>query len=151
VLLKNSGLLPLKPGQKIAVIGPNARIAQIMGGGSSQINPHYRISPWHGLVAAVGPDHLSFAPGCGNDRFQPLLSGPLKVEFFDNRDLSGDVVATETLDAAETFWLGMVGGGKLSALDFAARISGQYVPEKTGIHHVGIASAGLSKVLSTAS
>lgn len=146
VLLRNNGVLPLKPGQKIAVIGPNARIAQIMGGGSSQINPHYRVSPWDGLVAAVGADELSFAPGCGNDRFQPLLQGPLKVDFFSSSDLGGDLVATETLDAAETFWLGKVAGGKLSALDFSARITGEFVPEKAGTYQVGIASAGLAKV-----
>ncbi|UYN98576.1 MAG: glycoside hydrolase family 3 C-terminal domain-containing protein [Devosia sp.] len=147
VLLKNDGLLPLAQGPKVAVIGPNARIAQIMGGGSSQINPHYRVSPWDGLTAALGVDALSYAPGCGNDRFQPLLAGPLTVEFFANRTLSGPVIGTETLDAAETFWLGMVAGGKLSTSDFSARISGRYTPERSGLHHVGIASAGLAKVL----
>lgn len=146
VLLKNTGLLPLEPDQRIAVIGPNAKIAQIMGGGSSQINPHYRVSPWDGLVAAVGADRLSFAQGCGNDRFQPLLQGPLAVEFFAGRLLEGPVVGSETLEAAETFWLGSVAGGNLSALDFSARIRGQYVPERSGLHQVGIASAGLSRV-----
>ena len=52
VLLKNDGMLPLdRPAGRIAVIGPNAKIAQIMGGGSAQLNPHYRVSPWDGLVA----------------------------------------------------------------------------------------------------
>ncbi|HET9652216.1 MAG TPA: glycoside hydrolase family 3 C-terminal domain-containing protein, partial [Usitatibacter sp.] len=47
VLLKNTGLLPLDVARsgKIAVIGPNAKSAQIMGGGSAQLNPHYMISP----------------------------------------------------------------------------------------------------------
>lgn len=146
VLLKNNGILPLSVGKKIAVIGPNARIAQIMGGGSSQINPHYRVSPWDGLVAAVGTENLTYAPGCGNDRFQPLLKSDLQVEFFAGRTLSGEVVAVERLEAAETFWLGMVGGGKLPATDFSARLTGHYVPEKSGTYQVGIASAGLSKV-----
>jgi len=147
VLLKNEGVLPLKPGQRLAVIGPNAKVAQIMGGGSSQLNPHYRVSPWQGLVEAVGADTLTYAPGCGNDRFQPLLRSEIKVEFFAARDLSGDVVGVETLEAAETFWIGMVAGGKLSALDFSARLTGNYVPEKSGIHQVGIASAGKARVL----
>src|SRR5204863_4610707 len=51
VLLKNDGLLPLDVAHagKIAVIGPNAKSAQIMGGSSAQLNPHYMVSPWEGL------------------------------------------------------------------------------------------------------
>ncbi|WP_297108777.1 glycoside hydrolase family 3 C-terminal domain-containing protein [uncultured Devosia sp.] len=147
VLLKNAGVLPLEPGQKLAVIGPNAKIAQIMGGGSSQINPHYRVSPWDGLVEAVGVEKLSYAPGCSNDRFQPLLRTKLKVEFFGSRDLSGSVEGEETLESAETFWIGRVASGKLSALDFSARVTGTYVPEKSGAYQVGIASAGKARVL----
>lgn len=146
VLLKNTGILPLKPGQKLAVIGPNAKIAQIMGGGSSQINPHYRVSPWEGLVEAVGADNLSFAPGCSNDRFQPLLRTRLKVEFFGNRALSGPVIGEEHIDSAETFWVGTVADGKLSALDFSARVTGSYLPEKSGTYQVGIAAAGKAKI-----
>ena len=57
VLLKNKGILPLDRDQikSIAVLGPNASVAQIMGGGSSQINAHYRISPLDG----IGPDQLT--------------------------------------------------------------------------------------------
>jgi len=147
VLLRNSGILPLKPGQKLAVIGPNARIAQIMGGGSSQINPHYRVSPWQGLVDAWGEENLSYAPGCNNDRFQPLLRSSLKVEFFAGRDLSGAVVAEETIEAAETFWVGTVANGQLSALEFSARVTGSYLPENSGLYQVGIAAAGRARVL----
>ena len=45
VLLKNDGLLPLRREGSVAVIGPNARVAQIMGGGSAQLNAHYAVSP----------------------------------------------------------------------------------------------------------
>ncbi|MGV8953557.1 MAG: beta-glucosidase [Cypionkella sp.] len=146
VLLKNNGVLPIKDGQRIAVIGPNAKVAQIMGGGSSQLNPHYRVSPWDGLVDAVGIGNLSYAAGCSNDRFQPLLRTDFKVEFFAGRHLAGDVVHLETLDAAETFWLGTIGGGKLPALDFSARLTGIFTADKDGTYQVGIASAGLAKV-----
>lgn len=146
VLLKNEGILPLKPGQRIAVIGPNAKVAQIMGGGSSQLNPHYRVSPWQGLVSALGEDVLTYAPGCGNSRFEPLLQSTLTVQFFRGRTLSGDVVGTETIEGAETFWVGTIAGGQIAATDFSARLSGQFVPEHSGTHRVGIASAGLSRV-----
>ena len=49
----------------IAVIGPNARVAQIMGGGSAQVNAHYAITPFEGIVAQVG-DQVSvrYEEGC---------------------------------------------------------------------------------------
>ncbi len=58
VLLKNNGVLPLAPeaGSTIAVIGPNAATAQIMGGGSAQINPHYRVAPLDALRDSVPAD-----------------------------------------------------------------------------------------------
>ncbi len=91
VLLKNDGVLPLERAGagKIAVIGPNAKVAQIMGGGSAQLNPHYRVSPWEGLAAAVGEARLSYARGCTNHRFEPLLGGGFKVAFFASRDSVG--------------------------------------------------------------
>ena len=148
VLLKNDGVLPLEragAGQ-IAVIGPNAKVAQIMGGGSAQLNPHYRVSPWEGLAAAVGEARLRYAPGCTNHRFEPLLGGGFKVAFFASRDLSGPVVHESEMEEAEAFWIGAVGGGKVDPSHYSARLTGRYVPEKGGTHRVGVFSAGLARV-----
>lgn len=149
VLLKNEGVLPLDKGdvQKLAVIGPNAKVAQIMGGGSAQLNPHYRVSPYDALAAAVGEDLLVYAEGCTNRRFEPLLTGGFTVEFFDSPDLSGPVVHTTSQQDAEAFWFGAVGGGKVDPARYSARLTGRYVAEASGPHRVGIFSAGLSRVL----
>ena len=114
MLLKNDGVLPLDTAsaERIAVIGPNAKVAQIMGGGSAQLNPHYRVSPWDGLAAALGEERLIFAAGCSNLRFVPLLTGAFTVDYFDSGDLSGPVVHRETLSEAQAFWFGAVGGGE---------------------------------------
>ena len=148
VLLKNEGVLPLAPsaGGKIAVIGPNAKVAQIMGGGSAQLNPHYRVSPYQGLAAALGEDRLVHAPGARNSRFEPVLAGELEVEFFALPDLSGPVVHTETMAGAEAFWFGAVGGGKVDPASYSARLSGSFTPEQSGEHRVGAYSAGFTKV-----
>ena len=146
VLLKNNGALPLKGDGRIAVIGPNAKIAQIMGGGSAQLNAHYRVSPWQGLVAALGEDRLSYATGCTNHRFEPVLRGQFKVEYFTNDKLSGEPVHIGTQEDAQAFWIGHIAEGKVDALHFSARISGTFTPETTGIHRVGIYSAGFAKV-----
>jgi beta-glucosidase len=146
VLLKNTGILPLKPDTRIAVIGPNAKRAQIMGGGSAQLNAHYRVSPWEGLVAQLGEDSLSYAPGCGNDRFEPLLRGKLAVEYFANETLAGEPVHIGEMEDAQAFWIGNVAEGKVDPLHFSARIRATFTPEKSGTHRVGIYSAGFTKV-----
>ncbi|MGV8856021.1 MAG: beta-glucosidase H [Devosia sp.] len=146
VLLKNNGVLPLKGDGSIAVLGPNAKTAQIMGGGSAQLNAHYRISPWEGLVSALGEDRLRYAQGCTNHRFEPLLTGGFKLEYFDNMALAGAPVHTDRQDEAQAFWIGNVADGKVDPLHFSARLSGSFTPEASGIHRVGIYAAGLAKV-----
>lgn len=148
VLLKNvDELLPLGGAGRIAVIGPNAKVAQIMGGGSAQLNPHYRVSPWDGLVAALGEDRLSYAAGTTNHRFEPLLRGGFMAEYFANETLAGEPVFTETLEEAQAFWIGRVGGGMVDPLHFSARLTGRFTPDTSGEHRVGIYSAGFSRVL----
>ena len=54
VMLKNDDVLPLNPENgTVAVIGPNADVAQIMGGGSAQLNPHYGITPLAGMIQRI--------------------------------------------------------------------------------------------------
>jgi beta-glucosidase len=146
VLLKNEGVLPLAAPEKIAVIGPNAKVAQIMGGGSAQLNPHYRVSPWDGLVNRLGEAALSFAPGCTNHRWEPLWNAPLNVEYFDNLSHSGAPVFTETKTGSEAFWVPPFAEGKVDPKRFSARISGTYIAETSGVHRFGIYSAGYSKI-----
>lgn len=59
VLLKNeSSILPLQPGEKIAVIGAMAKELRYQGAGSSHINPTKLTQPLELLPGAV------YAPGC---------------------------------------------------------------------------------------
>ncbi len=147
VLLKNDGALPLAaPKGKVAVIGPNAKVAQIMGGGSAQLNPHYRVSPWDGLVNRLGEAALSFAPGCTNHRWEPMWHADLTAEYYDNLDLSGEPVFTEKMASTEAFWVPPFADGKVDAKRFSARISGTYVAGVSGVHRFGIYSAGFSKM-----
>jgi beta-glucosidase len=66
VLLKNDGTLPLKKAvRSIAVIGPYAQTAQILGGGSSSVTPHYAVSPFEGIKNRAGDKiKVQAAPGC---------------------------------------------------------------------------------------
>ena len=147
VLLKNDGVLPLsEPKGKIAVIGPNAKVAQIMGGGSSQLNPHYRVSPWDGLVNRLGEDQLAYAPGCQNHRWEPIIKSDILVEYFAHNDLGGEVVSTAQLKNSIEFLYPAPVEGKIARNDFSARISTQYTAEETGVHSFGLHSAGRSRL-----
>ena len=147
VLLKNDGgLLPLAAKGTLAVIGPNAKVAQIMGGGSAQLNPHYAVSPWDGLVAALRQDALRFAPGCTNHRFEPLLNAPVTVEYFHGRALQGDAIHVETWDSATSFWVPPLADGKADPANFSVRMRTQFTADQAGAHRIGVVVAGYAKV-----
>lgn len=67
VLLKNNGLLPLKPAQHIAVIGHAAEKAHFQGGGSSHINPTQVAVPFKEFQARAGNAELTYAEGYPTD------------------------------------------------------------------------------------
>ncbi len=148
VLLKNTGVLPLDAGAvgRVAVIGPNAKVAQIMGGGSAQLNPHYRISPWQGLVAALGEARLMFAAGADNHRFEPMLNGRYEVEYFASPDLSGEVVHRDVHEGGEAFLIGEIAGGRVDPDRWSARFTTTFVPEVSGTYQVGVAASGLTRI-----
>ncbi|HAE59444.1 MAG TPA: glycosyl hydrolase, partial [Anaerolineae bacterium] len=49
VLLKNNGSLPLEEAKSILVLGENAVVPQIVGGGSAHVNVHYVVTPLDGI------------------------------------------------------------------------------------------------------
>jgi len=148
VLLKNDGILPLDANalKKIAVIGPNARRAQIMGGGSAQVNAHYRITPYDGIAAQVGASvELGHEVGCINHKLLPLLREPCSVEYFNGRDLSGPVVFRTEVPDAELMWLHEVPRG-VHPTAFSARLTTRFTPEASGEHQFSLVSAGRSRL-----
>ncbi len=83
VLLKNTGEeLPLDPKRlhSIAVIGPYARRAMTGGGGSSQVEPLYTVSPMEGIQQRVG--------------------SKVKVAFADGADVTNAVALAKSCDVA---------------------------------------------------
>ncbi|HOU12112.1 MAG TPA: glycoside hydrolase family 3 C-terminal domain-containing protein [Anaerolineae bacterium] len=82
VLLKNNGILPLKPGLKrIAVIGRAAETPHYQGGGSSHINPTRVAMPLKELQQQAGSAELFYAAGYpADDQFrQDLLDQAVSV------------------------------------------------------------------------
>ena len=59
VLLKNdNGILPVDKTKvkKVAIVGGNAKAAILSGGGSAALKPSYFVSPYDGIVKALGKD-----------------------------------------------------------------------------------------------
>jgi beta-glucosidase len=147
VLLKNDGILPLDRATVggVAVIGPNAGEARVMGGGSAQINAHYRVSPLEGVRAALaGSDRVVHVRGCGNDRLIARVEGPVEVELHDGVGCEGPVVGRSVEPFGEMFWGDRPEGVAGDA--FSARIRARFRPAAGGEHVFGVTSAGLAKL-----
>lgn len=160
VLLKNDGnALPLDLAalRSIAIIGPNAKTAQIMGGGSAQVNAHYAITPYDGIRARVGDQvALGYEIGCTNHRTLPRLDQRLMtpadgdgqgfaVTYYNSPDLTGDPVHQAIAGSSEQVWLGEVAPG-VDPRAFSARFAARFTPHEGGAHSFSLASAGLSRL-----
>jgi beta-glucosidase len=143
VLLKNEGgVLPLSTEATVAVVGPNAATGQVMGGGSAQINAHRRVSPLHGLRAALGDAHVSYALGCYNDKFLPVSTATMHIEY---RAAEGeDVLAQESRPLGEVTWFDLPEG---VPSQFRARLTSTLSIAEAGQYELSLASAGLSRLM----
>ncbi|HET8853202.1 MAG TPA: glycoside hydrolase family 3 C-terminal domain-containing protein, partial [Ktedonobacteraceae bacterium] len=161
VLLKNEQqVLPLQRDQltSIAVIGPNAQVAQIMGGGSAQVNAHYAITPFEGIESKVG-DHVSvrYEQGCTNYKLLPLLESELLkagtegtahglvVEYFTTPDLADSPIWKETQPKSELSWFGAMPEG-VNPQQFSLRATGRFTPQEAGPYTFGLVSVGFSRL-----
>lgn len=148
VLLKNDGILPLDKSalDRIAVLGPNAAEPRVMGGGSAQINAHYKVSPLEGIKSALsGTNRVMHLKACRNNRLTQMIRGEVSVDFFHGRDWAGPVVQRSTAEESQFFWLDMP-DASLDPRNFSARIVTRFRPEESGAHVFGLTNAGLAKL-----
>ncbi len=146
VLLKNDGILPLdgtkKP--KVAVIGPNAATARIMGGGSARVNAHYRLSPLDGLKSR-NDIAIVYEPGCSNHMLLPPVVGPMVSRFFNSPDFSGTPVFTRDYPGSEAKWFGSHEPG-VDLFSFTVRNEFAVIPDQSARYQVSLANAGLARL-----
>ena len=148
VLLKNKGVLPLAKADMgtLAVLGPNAADARIMGGGSAQINAHYSVSPLEGIKKALaGSNAIFHAKGVANNRLVKLFRGSVHIDYYNSTDLSGKPVHSEDIDMSERFWMDPI-SKSFDINAFSARVSFAYQPEEDGEYLFGLVSAGRSRL-----
>jgi beta-glucosidase len=148
VLLKNNGVLPLAPaaGSTIAVIGPNAATAQIMGGGSAQINPHYRVTPLDALRAEFPADvSVAYELGGVNQRIAALYEGKVEAEFFDGKDFGGPALHNRITGEGFFMFVGHETPG-FSPMNYSARLRSTHRPKVSGDYQLSLIASGPSRL-----
>jgi beta-glucosidase len=149
VLLRNDGLLPLDPAglDSVAVVGPNADRAQIMGGGSAFLRPHGRVTPLEALRAHLGEGvTVRHERGCDVDRHAPVLPCPFEVELHAGTELDGEPAGRAHRPDGLLIFFGAPAAG-LDPDSFSFRARARFTPAESGAHAVTIAQAGSARVL----
>jgi len=154
VLLSNDGTLPLEASEisSLAVIGPNAYRARVMGGGSAKVAAYRSRSPLDALTERLGASvDVRYARGCNIDRSTPPLSPPLldghaSVEYFAGHDCEGDVLAKCAIDELSFMALGAPETG-VPAEAYSFRAQCKLVPWASGTHEIRLTQCGRARVL----
>ena len=80
VLLKNdNGVLPIDKAQvkKVAIVGGNAKAVTLSGGGSAALKPSYFVSPYDGIVNALGKNvEVTYSEGARGTKNLSILGRP---------------------------------------------------------------------------
>ncbi|MCU1599712.1 MAG: glycoside hydrolase family 3 domain protein, partial [Frankiales bacterium] len=141
VLLKNDGLLPLRGTESIALLGPNAQRAHIMGGGSAQLRAH-RLVPISEVLPRRVTGPVTLQAGCLIDKTVRPLPGPLETTFFDG---AGVVVGTTQEREARLIYFDEPFEG-LDPDDFGFTARTTYTPADSGPHRFTLVQAGRARL-----
>jgi len=152
VLLRNDGTLPLDGGslRKIAVIGPNALNAKVMGGGSAKVNAYRATSPLDALSARLPDAEVSWEKGSDIDRTtpvlaRPLVDGPIELEYFNGHEPTGEPVRVNRRSEFEAMAFGAP-APDVSADAYSVRARCMVVPSVSGEHEFRLIQSGRAKV-----
>jgi beta-glucosidase len=157
VLLKNEKrLLPLRKVRSIAVIGPYAATAQILGGGSSSVTPHYAVSPFDGIKARAGKKiKVETAPGCHIYKTLPAPAPEtlstadgrigLSLSLFNGTECSGAPAYTEVTTRVQHGWFDK-SVPNVNQESFSMRMEGFFTPGESGVHTLALGGVGWCKL-----
>lgn len=162
-LVRNEGgMLPLDTQRwpRIAVIGPNASAPCFQGGTFAKIavKPD-AVLPIEALRARFGDAIVSYSPGVDPQPKLPRMpvrparaldDGCVKgmtLDYFDNPDLTGQPVLSETRDTNSLTWFhGVHEAGALQA-NAGTRASGIYTARESGEHLIYVGGTGALRLL----
>ncbi len=152
VLLKNTGILPLRNVKKIALIGPNADNYAILIGNYNG-NPIHPITPLDALRAKMGTANVLYSPGCpivpgvftnmeaiGYKNYYHTEKGKLvkglHAEYFDNYQFKGTPKIVKVDSLINFYWLRSPVTKQVEA-EFSVRWTGILKPTATGKYIFG--------------
>ena len=158
VLLSNpDGLLPLvapsataeaKP--LLAVIGPNASVAMIQGGGSARVSQFPPVTPLAGLRERFGDAFdIEHERGCSSFKQTPVLDmtvldGPLTISYYEGRERSGEPALVEPGDRG---WFTFTGPFTPEVPEeFSMRITGTLSVPESGVWTFGLVQIGRARL-----
>jgi beta-glucosidase len=150
LLHNNGGVLPLHANiETLAVIGPNAHVAVIQGGGSARVEPHPPVTPLAGLRARYPDLTIEHERGCFSSKRAPIidravLDGPMRWEYFAGREREGEPVLVDEMPQGRFMLLGEVGRGVPD--EFSMRITGTVVASESGEWEFTLVQAGRAKL-----
>jgi beta-glucosidase len=154
VLHKHDGILPFdsKDVQTLAIIGPNAKTARVMGGGSAQIKAHYSVTPFDGIFSRPGAPELCYEIGTTNHKNLPAIQpsqfegGKVAVAYFNNTDLSGEAAAHAQSSALDFLWFGRALPESINPFAFSMRATARFSVPETGTYQFSVACSGKARL-----
>lgn len=144
VLLQNKGnILPLKKGMKVAVMGPAAEDS-VMQWGNYNGFPAHTVTLLQGIRSKLPAGQLVYEPGCDRISEKSLHSlihecssgekQGFTATYWNNRDFSGEVAATDRLTAPFRFsaFGATAFAPGVSLTGFSADYTGVFTPSVSG-------------------
>ncbi|WP_306320782.1 MULTISPECIES: beta-glucosidase [unclassified Streptomyces] len=140
VLLRNSGVLPLRSDTRVALIGAAARDARILGGGSATVFPPRIVSPLDGLSAAL--PSLTYDVGADPSDELAVADKGFTLRAVC-RAADGTVLGEAALPNGQVQWLGadLPSGVTHEALH-SIEVTGTFTPRESGDHAFGTRGLG---------
>ncbi|KAH6665334.1 glycoside hydrolase superfamily [Plectosphaerella plurivora] len=165
VLLKNSTkLLPLEDlhQKSVAFIGPNAARGVQSGGGSANLQPHYRTTPVDSFKQAVAEKKLSVtietAPGIIGHRYLPLIDASImrnpdngtsgfSLSLWNNMTHSGPALATEHRPSSNLVCYDQLPAELTTGYRYSYRGRTVLTPKTSGTHQFSLSTCGPGRLI----
>jgi len=160
VLLKNEkNLLPFKKDiGTVAVIGPNADQWLMLLGNYNGV-PSDPVTPLRGIKEKLPDAKVLYAQGCELANGMPMYhvipanvlfttgnKNGLHVEYFKNKELSGNPLFTSVDKTLDANWSDKAPREDMDDDDFSVRWTGELRPEKTALYQIGFISTCNTKL-----
>jgi beta-glucosidase len=145
VLLKNDGVLPLKPSASIALIGPNADMMRVLeanyhGTASQPVTPYDALTSRFKNVSYAQGSLLADGVAAPIPRNvlrldqSPTAASGIHAEYFTNTNFEGEPAITETAPRIDLDLDRVAPSTKITSQQYSARWTGAIVPPAPGAY-----------------